>query len=457
MADGRPRRSVWPVDIDFDQLISVRWRFITDIVLIVLTIALGALAVFGQRNPYPGETVVILVLAFIAVATAWLRMATRPDHLRAQQSQTILDIANESIAYLRLGLTPETADEVCRLVLARTSASAVAITDRSTVLAFAGVGEDHHIVGGPIMTQATTEALLENQHQVLETREEIGCPDAACQLRAAVVVPLETRGIPVGTLKFYYTSPRRLNETSVTLAEGLARLLSTQLELSELDRQTELATRMELRALQAQINPHFLFNTLNTIAHFIRTDPTEAHRLLRQFATFYRRTLEHTDELITVERELAYTNSYLELEQARFGERLLVHEDVDEDAMAVPLPAFVIQPIVENSIQHGFRAEGPLEITIGSGREDGLMVLCIHDNGVGIPVDELPRVLEAGYGQGLGIALKNIDDRLKGYFGPRSGLSVRSENGEGTTVDLVIDLEYAAAGDVDDATQSAGL
>ena len=457
MTDKRPRRSVWPVDVDFDQLISVRWRFITDIVVIVLAVALGALAVFGQRSPYVGETVVILVLTAIAVATAWLRMATRPDHLRAQQSQTILDIANESIAYLRQGLTPETAQEVCRLVLARTEASAVAITDCSTVLGFAGVGEDHHIVGGLIMTQATAETLAQNRHQVLESREEIGCPDPACLLRAAVVVPLETRGIPVGTLKFYYTSPSRLNETSVTLAEGLARLLSTQLELSELDRQTQLVTRMELRALQAQINPHFLFNTLNTIAHFIRTDPAEAHRLLRQFATFYRRALEHTDELITVERELAYTNSYLELEQARFGERLLVHVDVDDEALGVPLPAFVIQPIVENAIQHGFRAAEPLEIFIGSCRDDGLLVLCVRDNGVGIPADELPHVLEAGYGTGLGIALKNIDDRLRGHFGPRSGLGVRSTPGHGTTVDLMIDLEYAAAGDVGDASQSTGL
>ena len=96
------------------------------------------------------------------------------------------------------------------------------------------------------------------------------------------------RGVPVGTLKFYYTTPRLLTETQVALAEGLGTLLSTQLELAELDRQTELATRMELRALQAQINPHFLFNTLNTIAHFIRTDPTEARRLLREFASFYR-------------------------------------------------------------------------------------------------------------------------------------------------------------------------
>ena len=145
---------------------------------------------------------------------------------------------------------------------------------------------------GPSSPGRHASRIETGEHRVLATKNEIGCPRGDCLLTAAIVVPLEMRGCSAGTLKFYYTTPRLLNETQVAMVEGLAQMLSTQLELSELERQTELATRMELKALQAQINPHFLFNTINTIASLIRTDPTRARELLREFAAFYRRTLE---------------------------------------------------------------------------------------------------------------------------------------------------------------------
>ena len=131
----------------------------------------------------------------------------------------------------------------------------------------------------------------------MRTRDEINCEHDDCLLRAGIVVPLRVRKRPVGSLKFYYTTPRLLNETQLAMAEGLAQFLSTQLELSELDHQTALACRMELKALQAQINPHFLFNTINTIASLIRTDPPQARDLLREFAAFYRSTLEMSEDL----------------------------------------------------------------------------------------------------------------------------------------------------------------
>ena len=379
------------------------------------------------------------LLAAAAVAALWNRMASRPDHLRAVQSQRILDIANVSLSYMRQGLTPVTAQEVCRLTLQRTEADAVAITDRDTVLGFAGEGEDHHTVGGPIITRATVEVLETGEHRVLVTREEIGCPKRDCPLRAAIVVPLEVRGAPVGTLKFYYATPRLLNETQVTMVDGLARLLSTQLELSELERQTELACRMELKALQSQINPHFLFNTINTIASLIRTDPPRARELLREFATFYRRTLENSDELIPLSQELDYVRRYLVFERARFGEeRVRFSEDVPASLDSLLVPAFVLQPIVENAVQHGIRPSGPLHIKLTAHTRGKAVLIEVADDGRGIPAADLPRVLDIGFGRGLGIALKNVDDRLKGHFGPESGLDVQSTEGQGTKVTFTL-------------------
>jgi two-component system sensor histidine kinase LytS len=427
--------------------VTGRRTTLIDFMIAAAIAALAMLATLGLvsdsvSNWYPVAALAGLVV--LAAALVVTRIITRPDHVRALQSHKTLEIANASLQHLRQGLNAASAQEVCRITLEETDAAAVAITDRECVLGFAGMGEDHHEVGGPIITRATQEVLESGGTRVLLNREDIGCPRRECVLRAAIVVPLMVRSEPVGTLKFYYTTPRLLNETQIAMAEGLALLLSTQLELSELERQTELATRMELKALQAQINPHFLFNTINTIAALIRTDPPQARELLREFAVFYRRTLESGEDMVPLERELDYVHTYLTFETARFGERLQVSESIDDDLFDLLVPAFVLQPLVENSIQHGMRPDGRLSIGISSEvTPEGDVALRVVDNGVGITHADLTRVLEPGFGKGLGIALKNVDDRLKGYYGPRSGVTIRSAKGQGTTVTLL--LEGAAA------------
>jgi two-component system sensor histidine kinase LytS len=352
----------------------------------------------------------------------------------------ILEVANAALSHMRQGLNPASAQAVCGIVLAKTEAAAVAITDGDDVLGFAGLGKDHHEAGGPIITRATRESIEHNERRVLSTKEEIGCPREDCALNAAIVVPLEMRGHPVGALKFYYTTPRLLNETQIAIAEGLATVLSTQLDLAELERQTELATRMELKALQAQINPHFLFNTINTIAALIRTDPARARELLREFAAFYRRTLESGDELIPLALEIEQTHRYLLFELSRFGERVAVQEDISPSVRGVLVPAFIVQPLVENAIAHGMRPDAKLSISLASSvcGEDDDLCISVTDDGIGIPAERVGHLLEPSSAKGLGIALKNVDDRLKGHFGPGSGVVVESTEGVGTTVTLIL-------------------
>ncbi len=412
-----------------------------DALLIAVVVLLG-IAVFASLvlPSLPGWALYLSLggLAGVAMALALARWITRPDRLRAQQSDGILEIADESLAHLRRGLSEETAQAVCRIVLERTDAAAIAVADTNRILGFAGIGEGHHTAGEPFLSAATREALEQNELRVLRTREDINCSDRTCLLRAGIVVPLRVSKRPVGTLKFYYTTPRLLNETQFAMAEGLAQLLSTQLELSELDRQTALACRMELKALQAQINPHFLFNTINTIASLIRTDPTHARLLLREFAAFYRQTLEMDEDLITLEQELHYVRSYFMFEEARFGDRVQLRVDIDPAHFDLLVPAFILQPIVENSIQHGMRADAPLHIQVVSHIHDGFAILTVTDDGAGMTAEELDRILEPGFGKGSGIALKNVHDRLRGHYGPGSEVTATSRPGENTTVTLMI-------------------
>ncbi len=382
-----------------------------------------------------GSVFIVNCALVIAMLTIFYE---QPEHAKALQTHQVFGIANETIQHLRKGLTVESATQVAKIVLREGDAIAVAITDRSKVLGFAGSGEDHHSVDQEIMTAATRRAIEYNATQILGSNEDIGCPVPGCPLQSAIVIPLELKGAAAGTLKFYYSSADKLTESRIAVAEGLGRLLSTQLEVSEVEKQRELTYRAELRALQAQINPHFLFNTLNTITMFCRTDPGEARRLLIQFSNFFRKSLEHSDEMITLKQELEYVNNYLVLERARFGNNLHVIEDVQPAAEKVRVPAFLLQPLVENSIKHGLPETGTLKIRIRAHAENGSVKVAVEDDGRGMTQAELSRLFTPGFAKGLGIGLRNVNERLKATFGPNNGLKVTSTPNVGTSVSFEI-------------------
>jgi two-component system sensor histidine kinase LytS len=343
---------------------------------------------------------------------------------------------------MRQGLTFESAQEVCNLILPATHATAVAITNREIIMGFTGTESDTHPIGGPIMSHATHAVLRDAQMRVLRTPAEIGFPDDYETLRSAIVVPLmlQDASEPAGALKLYYTDPDLIDETQRAMAEGLASLLAMQLSLAELDAQREAATRMRLKALQAQINPHFLFNTINTIAALIRTDPARARVLLREFATFYRQTLEGSMDLITLDTEYMQTLRYFGFQVARFGEeRVHLDADIGRDIADVLVPAFIMQPLVENAIGHGMKSEEPLHIRITTQVVDGVLQILVSDDGIGMDTSEKAHMFDANR-EHSGIALRNVDERLRGYFGINAGLSVQSELGNGTTVILTLGL-----------------
>ena len=409
--------------------------------VITTIVALLVLVLFySLLSEEPNILVASVALAgMVTVAFAIIRSSFSPDKLRAQQTNKTLSLASQTLVYMRGGLSEQNCQEVCNILLPECQAMAVAMTDDKFVLGYAGAHAEAFPIGSAIHTPATHRVLASQTVEVFRSSEAFASASNPL-IPAGIVAPLVVRGVSVGTLKLYYESDVLIDETQRAIAEGLAQLLSTQLSIAELDRQVELATKAELQALQAQINPHFLFNTINTIASLIRTDPARARVWLREFAAFYRQTLENSNDLIPLDRELQQTMRYFAFEQARFGaERVRLEADID-DFGDLRVPSFIIQPIVENAVNHAMPAEGQLNIDISIEEAGDDVVITVADDGVGMSEEQARRLLQnaSASEKGTGIALKNVDARLRAVFGPGSGVSVSSQIGKGTQVTLLL-------------------
>jgi two-component system sensor histidine kinase LytS len=357
----------------------------------------------------------------------------------ALQTHKALKIANAALPHFRQGLSPHSAEKVASTILTMTSAAAVSITDREHVLAHVGIASDHHTAGIPVLTSATKQCVQQGQVMVAQTAIEIGCSHENCPLKSAVIVPLFCREEIVGSLKLYYKREEVMTALDVEFAQGLGQIFSTQLELALLQQKAELTAQAELKALRAQINPHFLFNALNTIVSLTRTNPGKARHLLIELSEFFRRSLKTPRDFITLKEELEQVDSYLALEKARFGERLIVEKQINQDIMELHIPTFTLQPIVENAVKHGLltKEEGGT-VTIAAAKYDKHVEIVISDNGEGIPPTVLKQVFNHGFGKGAGIGLTNVRDRLQALYGCNQAMNIESIEGQGTTVLLRI-------------------
>jgi two-component system LytT family sensor kinase len=208
-----------------------------------------------------------------------------------------------------------------------------------------------------------------------------------------------------------------ISDSSTQLAIGLSQIISTQLELSKINRLEELATQSEIRALQAQINPHFLFNALNTITAFTRDEPEKARSLIVDLSTYLRYNLECSDRLVGIDREIEQVKAYVEIERARFGDKLNVVYDIDP-TLELSIPSLIIQPLVENAIKHGIMegsGRGKVKLTI-TGIENNLARITVEDDGVGIDSEVIENMAQ-GTLPGHHIGLTNVQSRLRLIYG----------------------------------------
>lgn len=444
--------------------VSQKMRKISRIVLVFALVQLAVAAVIITIKPVWWPAVLALSGANIGAVLALVG----EGHMRRVVTVIIdeksmapsLRIANETLPYMRLGLNRETARKTAEIIQKISDVEAVAITDREKVLAFIGPGCEHHPVGGYIITYATKQVIASGELKIIQNKRDFNCPvkDCDCPLEAAVIAPLKCRGEIAGTVKLYKTKKGKLPASVIKLAIGIAQLLGVQMELAELDRQAQLATKAELDALQAQINPHFLFNTINAISMFIRTNPEEARLLLLRLAALFRHSLKRQGRYITMKEEIEYIDTYLALEQARFMDKLQVEMDIAPGLLQYQIPVLTLQPLVENAVRHGITPKvGPGTVRIEVRQLAADLEITVSDDGVGIGPKILPRIFEPGFGSGNGVGLSNVNERLKILFGMGAGygLGIESEPDRGTIVR--VRLPVMLPGDVGKQGGGSGL
>jgi two-component system LytT family sensor kinase len=373
----------------------------------------------------------LAVAAGVGVLLAWL-VRHRHDFGTAADRTTYRTLHTATLATppLREGLDEQSAARASRYLRALLGTPALAMTDRSTVLSWDGAGEHHRDDALRL-----AEPVVAEGHTLAHGPKQVRCSTGDCPLRHCIVAPLTVEDRVVGTLQAYAPSA---SAGLVRATSELARWVSGQLELAELDRSRTQLVEAEVRALRAQISPHFVYNSLTAIASFVRTDPERARELLLEFADFTRYSFRRHGDFTTLAEELRSIERYLALEKARFGDRLDVRLRVAPEVLPVTLPFLSLQPLVENAVRHGIEGkpgQGHVSITAEDAGQDAL--IHVEDDGVGEDPERVRRALAGDTGTDS-VGLGNVDVRLRTVFGDDYGLVVETAPGAGTRVTVRI-------------------
>ncbi|MBI1378814.1 MAG: sensor histidine kinase [Frankiales bacterium] len=364
-----------------------------------------------------------VVVALLAVVAAYVivRLVRRRDLGSQADRATFATLHRASLAApsLRLGLTSAAAGGAVRHLHTLLGSAGIALTDTDRVLATDGTTAH-------VLDMADVAGVLESGRASV-VRTERGA--------RLVVAPLLVDGRVVGTLVALADD---VTASLVRATGEVARWVSSQLELAELDASRTRAAEAEVRALRAQISPHFIYNALTAIASYVRTDPEHARELLLEFADFTRYSFRRHGAYTTLAEELRSIDRYLTLERARFGDRMEVTVRVAPEVLPVTVPYLCLQPLVENAVRHGLEGKpGPGRITILAEDAGSFCTISVEDDGVGADPEQV-RLAMSGEGDADSVGVGNVDERLRSVFGDEYGLVVETGPGLGTKVSMRI-------------------
>jgi two-component system sensor histidine kinase LytS len=355
------------------------------------------------------------------------------ERIERSELAKAIAMANRVLPGPGTGLDTVAAKHLAEMVRRFTGAPAVAIAVEGKLLAHVGEASDYHSKSG-IIPDVAIQAMRDGERHYTEKRAT-WCNHAGCPFGSAVAAPLQYREKIVGSVVLYETRNARFRPEVVDLGAEVAQfLVNYRLQTVEIAEQARAVSKAELKALQAQVHPHFLFNALNTLAGLCEMNPRAAAELTVRLGEFFRGSFRSERELLsTVREELAVARSYLDIEKARFGERLEVVEDTDPAADECSLPSFSLQPLVENAIVHGVsRKTGKGIVTISTRVDDGHLWCSVTDNGRGFDVKSIDWRNNGTHALGM------LSGRLKRIYGDDYELAVQSTKGHGTRICIEI-------------------
>lgn len=372
------------------------------------------------------------MVLFVGVFT---NIAIEEEHEIGRKISLTFDITKKCLPLLQTGLFDE---ENCKIIgdiiLEFSKDLAVIFTDTEKIVSVSGqldvpYKEDQSL---PELVQ---EVIMENRIIVAEDSKAGDLLFDSLKKMSAIGAPLIKNNQVFGCMIIFIPDYKISYHSEIQFADGLSKLLSTQYELSDMEKQRELLQKAEFHALQSQINPHFIFNALNTISSFVREKPEKARELLIALATYFRNSIQTEDVFVSIYDEMDYVDAYLQLVKARFEDRLKVEIDIPKN-LECTMPCLILQPIVENAVMHGAIKRKQGIVSIAAKDIENSVKITIRDNGLGIP-DDIVNGLKNDTLEGDKIGLSNVHKRLCYTYGKDNGLHIESSP-QGTTINIYI-------------------
>lgn len=343
---------------------------------------------------------------------------------------TTLYTAGLAAPALRTGLNELSAQRAIKHLRQLAGSIAFSIHDEHRLLAWDG-DHEHHADGA----HEIVERVIRTGRAAVFGPESVACDNGDCPLGFAIVAPLVIDDLVLGAIAAF---DRGAPAASVRTLTEMSRWMNGQLELAELDASRTRLVEAEVKALRAQISPHFIYNALNAIASYIRTDPEHARELLLEFSDFTRYSFRRHGQFTTLSEELASIERYLKLERARFGDRMLVELRIAPEVLSINVPFLCLQPLVENAVRHGLESKtGDGHIALHAMDMGPDVWVTIEDDGVGADPQRIRDILE-GTSASDSIGVANVDERLRTIYGDEYGLIIETAPGAGTKVTVRI-------------------
>ncbi len=376
----------------------------------------------------------VLINSFGVMALMWVfeYVTVERDILAARRTKQALVIAQQCLPYFKKGmLNLQNLQLAADTIVAYSGIPGAAITDTQRVLAASGVT----LSSGVPLPAAIQQAVTQKTGSSFAPQQSFASLPSSFYTLSA---PLTIQDEVVGALLLFVAQNGRHSETDLSFTSGLASLFSTQLELGQIDYQKRMLQKAEFSVLQSQINPHFFFNSLNTIAAFCREKPEQARELLLALSDYFRRTLNTGEYMIPLQEELQFVEAYLLLEKARFEDKLQVSIHISP-SLQCTVPRLILQPIVENAVKHGIKNKtGRVEISITAAAGQSCTVITVQDNGPGIPISVLEGLQNNTLPVNQSIGLANVHNRLISIYGKSNGLTIQTSPQAGTSICITI-------------------